>query len=191
MSCDHSHPIAAGKSSFGLIDPSRLFAALPLRSARQILDLACGAGAYSLELARRLPASTIHAVDLWAEGLDSLRQAAATADYPQIRPQLADVGQRLPFADGSIDLCLAATVLHDLVITGDADSAIAEIARLLPPRGYLAVIEFVREESSPGPPSTIRLAPAQLEALITPCGFRSQPPLPVGEHLYLMLFERC
>jgi len=191
MSSRHPHPIAAGKSSFDLIDHSRLFAALPLQPELQILDLACGAGAYSLELARRLPASTIHAVDLWAEGIDRLRQAAAAAGYHQVEARVADVGQRLPFADGSIDLCLAATVLHDLVVTGQAQGAIAEIARLLPPGGNLAVIEFVREESSPGPPCAIRLAPAQLEALIAPCGFRPQPPLPVGDHLYLMLFERC
>ncbi len=73
----------------------------------------------------------------------------------------------------------------------DHSRLFAALARLLPPGGNLAVIEFVREESSPGPPCAIRLAPVQLEALIVSCGFRPQPPLPVAEHLYLMLFERC
>ncbi|GAB6083052.1 hypothetical protein JCM30471_19660 [Desulfuromonas carbonis] len=39
--------------------------------------------------------------------------------------------------------------------------------------------------------AALRLAPAQLETLIAPWGFRPQPPLAVADHLYLMLFERC
>ena len=183
-------PIAAGKSSFDLIDVQRVFAALPLAGVGQILDLACGAGAYTLELARRLPQTTLHALDLWPEGIEALRTAAHQLGLANIRAEVADAGARLPLNDASIDLCLTATVLHDLVETGTAAAALDEIARVVRPGGTLAAIEFRKREGPPGPPVAIRLAPEALAALVAPHGFRPAAPLPAGEHLYLMLFTR-
>lgn len=183
-------PIAAGKSSFNLLDPEPFFAALPLAGADTLLDLACGAGAYTLELARRRPTATIHAIDLWAEGLVLLDQAAAAAGRDNIRTAQADAGRRLPLEDASIDLCLTATVLHDLVEVGNAAAALAEIHRVLRPGGTLAVVEFRKQEGPPGPPVAIRLAPEELTTLVAPHGFTAQPPRATGDCLYLMLFTR-
>ena len=186
----HKHPVAAGKSSFGLIDLKPVFAALPLAESTTILDLACGAGAYTLELARRLPQSTIHGLDLWDEGIAELRRAAAREGLANIKAIRADAGRRLPFADSSIDLCLAATILHDLVETTQAAAALTEAARILRPGGILAVIEFIKKDGPPGPPAAIRLDPAELATLVVPHGFLAQPPQSAGEHLYLMRFVR-
>ena len=66
-------PIAAGKSSFDLIDSQKLFSELPLKDGISFLDVACGAGKYSVALSDHIGNSgTIYAVDLWKEGLDSL-----------------------------------------------------------------------------------------------------------------------
>jgi predicted nucleic acid-binding protein len=41
-------PIAAGKSSFDLVDTKRLFSILRLKEDTTFLDVACGSGAYSM-----------------------------------------------------------------------------------------------------------------------------------------------
>ena len=41
-------PIAAGKSSFNLVDSKKLFSELRLKENTTLLDLACGSGAYSI-----------------------------------------------------------------------------------------------------------------------------------------------
>ena len=189
MNQDAFLPVAAGKSSFDLIDPARFFTTLALPPDAVVLDLACGPGHYALELARRLPRGRVHALDLWPEGLRQLRTAAAAAGFDRIQAAVADAGRGLPLKSASIDLCLAATVVHDLVVSGAAQTALAEIARVLKPDGIFAAVEFEKVASEPGPPPRIRLAPADLEALAGGHGFHRRRLEPAGDHLYLMLFD--
>ncbi len=71
-------PIAAGKSSFNLIDTQRFFSELNLQAGITFLDVACGRGAYSLAASDYVgPAGRIIAVDLWKEGIEDLRRAVA------------------------------------------------------------------------------------------------------------------
>jgi len=46
----HDKPIAAGKSSFGLIDFAKLTEVLEIEAGITFLDVACGVSAYSLAL---------------------------------------------------------------------------------------------------------------------------------------------
>ncbi|MBE0557030.1 MAG: ubiquinone/menaquinone biosynthesis methyltransferase UbiE, partial [Proteobacteria bacterium] len=47
-----SKPIAAGTSSFDLVDIAKVFSELNLKAGMAFLDVACGRGAYSLEASR-------------------------------------------------------------------------------------------------------------------------------------------
>jgi len=72
-------PIGAGKSSFELIDSTRLFRELNLKPGMTILDLACGKGAYSLAASERVGAGgSVYAVDLWEDGIAQLKLATIT-----------------------------------------------------------------------------------------------------------------
>jgi len=52
---DHPHPPhGAGKSSYDLIDPEKLFPALHLKPGEAVLDLGCGEGRYTLPLASQV-----------------------------------------------------------------------------------------------------------------------------------------
>ena len=66
-------PIAAGKSSFNLVDSKKLFFELRLKEDTTFLDLACGSGAYSIAASEYIEEEgLIYAVDLWKEGIDNL-----------------------------------------------------------------------------------------------------------------------
>ena len=75
---DKTKPTGAGKSSFGLIDTAKFFQALELKKGVTFLDVACGRGNYSMAAAEIIgPNGRVFALDLWEEGILSLRNEAA------------------------------------------------------------------------------------------------------------------
>lgn len=182
-------PIAAGHSSFDLIDPEAAFAAMGLSEGMVLYDVACGVGKYALAAAARLgKTGRVHAVDLWPEGIAVLKDQVAELGLKNVHPDCCDVSGRVPLADDSVDLCLMATVLHDLAHDGTAPGALQEVRRVLKPGARLAVIEFYKVEGKPGPPKAIRLDEAELESLVVPFGFRKERTVQVGPHNYLTTF---
>lgn len=185
-------PTCAGKSSFDLIDPDLLLRSMPLDPDMTVLDLGCGAGKYTLAIAKRLQApGRMIAVDLWQEGLASLRQTAQSMDAAPIEIHMADIRRELPIADDSVDLCLMATVLHDLVHESDDTTFLSEIRRVLNPRGVLAVVEFKKQDGPPGPPKAIRLRLEEVSALLLTAGFiRFSGVVELGDHIYFAQFRQ-
>lgn len=186
----HHQPIAAGKSSFALVDAEALCNAMDLRPGQVFLDLACGSGAYSLHLAQRLgPQLTIHAIDLWQEGITQLQNDIKQRHLTSILPAVADASQTLPLVNASIDVCLLATVLHDFKVEGNHLDVLAEIRRVVKPNGHLAVLEFKVQDGPPGPPKAIRLGYEEVGKLLAPFGFARLGEKDLGPNLYLGSFQ--
>jgi ubiquinone/menaquinone biosynthesis C-methylase UbiE len=183
-------PLGAGKSSFDLIDSELFFSALGLQEDAVFLDVACGRGAYSLAAARHIgPAGRIYAFDLWEEGIESLQKEIRLKEGNPIVAQVVDVSRQIPLENQSVDVCLLATVLHDLIQDRTETGAIREIERVLKPGGTLAVIEFKKIEGPPGPPVRIRIAPEEVEERLQPHSFSLIRVVDLGPFNYLALFE--
>ena len=181
-------PPGAGKSSFDLIDPEKVFSQLKQGSA--FLDIGCGRGDYSLFASSIIGADgLVFAIDLWEEGISVLKKQIQARGIKNIRPMIADAGLKIPLADHSIDFCLMATVLHDLAEAKTAQGALRETRRVLIKEGQLAIIEFKKIEGPPGPPLHIRLSPEEVERMVIPFGFRKESVTEVGLYNYLMIFS--
>jgi ubiquinone/menaquinone biosynthesis C-methylase UbiE len=186
-----SKPIAAGKSSFDLIDVEKVFTELRLKPGTAFLDVACGRGAYSLAASKYVgPEGHVYAVDLWEEGIVALQKELATKEIRNLSAHVADVSRHIPVGDQSIDSCLVATVLHELLTIQKAEGMLSEVQRVMKAGGTIAVIEFKKIEGPPGPPIGIRITN---EALIETCRPFAMAPiktLDVGPYNYLTLFTR-
>jgi SAM-dependent methyltransferase len=107
-----------------------LFADLAgIRGGQRVLDVGCGPGALTAELARRAGADAVSAVD------PSASFAAAVRDrLPGIDVRLA-AAEQLPFPDGSFDASLAQLVVHFMA---DPVAGLREMSRVTRPGGIVA-----------------------------------------------------
>jgi ubiquinone/menaquinone biosynthesis C-methylase UbiE len=183
-------PVAAGKSSFDLIDTEKAFAIMDIKPDSVFLDLACGVGKYSIEVAKNIGENgKVYAVDLWQEGVEILDQEIGAIGLKNIQTMNADIRKKLPLEEYSIDACLLATILHDLS-KDDQKTAIAEVDRLLKINGMLNIIEFKKIDTGPGPPLKIRMDEGEIEALISPYGFVRIAGSDVGEFNYMLKYRK-
>ena len=183
-------PKGAGRSSFNLLDSAQLLRELDLRKGSTFLDLGCGRGEYAIAAAERVGEDgLVYAVDLWKEGIETLREDASSKGLKQIKPVVADITSHLPFEEGSIDLCFMATVLHDLVEFRSEEETLKEVRRMLKKEGTFDIVEYKKIDGPPGPPITIRLTPEEVEDLLAPYAFRKERTLEVGPYHYLITFS--
>ena len=183
-------PVAAGKSSFDLIDTVKTFELMDIKPGSCFLDLACGVGKYSIEIADKIGnTGTVYAVDLWQEGIEALKQEIKSKNIKNINAILADISKKLPLEESSIDSCLMATILHDLS-ESDQKFTLHEAARVIKPGGMLYIIEFKKINNGPGPPIDIRMDETQIETLVTTYGFKKVISSEVGEFNYLSKYKK-
>ena len=182
-------PTGAGKSSFGLIDTTTFFQELDLKKGTTFLDVACGRGAYSLAAADIIGNSgQIYAVDLWEEGIGILKEEAASKEIQNMTTFVSDVAQHIPVEDDCVDVCLMATVLHDLVADSVDQPALKEVVRVMKSESALAIVEFFKKEGPPGPPKPVRLSPEEVERMLSDYGFQQKQYAEIGPDNYLQVF---
>jgi SAM-dependent methyltransferase len=111
-----------------------------LRTGARVLDLGCGPGFTSLELARIVgPSGRVIACDASERFLEFLRGERERRGLPQIEPRLARV-EELDLARSSLDAVYARWLFCWL---SDPGAALARVARLVRPGGVLILQDYV------------------------------------------------
>lgn len=117
-----SGPLAPVFADFAGIEPGM-----------QVLDVGCGPGALTAELARRVGAGRVAAVDPSEQFAVACRERVPDADVRVAR------AEEVPFADDEFDAALAQLVIG---FVDDGDRALAEMRRVVRPGGTVAVCQW-------------------------------------------------
>lgn len=123
-----SHRWRTAENSAGYLLPH-------LRRGQSLLDVGCGPGTVTVDLARRLAPGEVVGLDNAAVVLEDARAAAAGAGLVNLRFLEGDAYQ-LPFEDDSFDVVHAHQVLQHLT---DPVAALREMKRVARPGGIVAV----------------------------------------------------
>lgn len=106
-----------------------ILAALRPAAGGTLVDLGCGDGSFTRRVAEQVGARRTIGVEL-------IEHLAAAAEAQGIEVERADLGAKLPFEDGSIDVVHSNQVIEHLPGT---DHFLSEIARVLRPGGQAVV----------------------------------------------------
>ncbi len=128
-----------------------------IQPGMRVLEIGCGSGAYTLEMARAVGATgKVVALDIQPGMLEQLKNKLTRSENTDIRnvePLLASAYQ-LPFQNGSFDAAFMITVLQEIP---DKWRALAEVRRTLRPGGIVAVTEWLFDPDYPLKQTTLRL----------------------------------
>jgi demethylmenaquinone methyltransferase/2-methoxy-6-polyprenyl-1,4-benzoquinol methylase len=117
-----------------------------LRPGESALDVCCGTGDLTLELAGRVaPGGNVVGCDFSEPMLDLAREKAAHREASGVRFEWADA-LKLPYDAGRFD---AVTVGFGVRNFADRDRGLQEMARVLRPGGRLVVLEFTKPARPP------------------------------------------
>jgi ubiquinone/menaquinone biosynthesis C-methylase UbiE len=104
----------------------------------RIVDLGCGPGVSTFELARQLPAASLIGVDIAPRMLNEARRRRRTEPASHRITWVRADAARLPFADSSVDACTGHSFLY---LVSNRRKVLREIERVLKPGGRLVLME--------------------------------------------------
>lgn len=115
-----------------------LLAAVPVDRDATILDIGCGTGRSTRDLARRAPSGSVLGVDLSTQMLAHARARAGAEGLSNVRFEQADA-QVHPFGDDTFDLVVS---VFGAMFFADPVAAFTNVARALHPGGDLALLAW-------------------------------------------------
>jgi ubiquinone/menaquinone biosynthesis C-methylase UbiE len=123
-----SHTWRTAENSAGFLLPH-------LQRGQSVLDVGCGPGTISADLARLVAPGSVTGIDRSHEVIDVARRGAEDANVTNVTFRVGDVYD-LDFSDFSFDIVYAHQVLQHL---SDPVRALREMRRVLAPGGVVAV----------------------------------------------------
>ncbi len=110
--------------------------------ARQLLDVGCGAGNYSLKLLQQLPGLDVTLIDLSQQMLNKATERVGRATSGQVAALQGDIRQ-LDLGSEQYDIIVASAVLHHLRTDSEWQSVFASFYRALRTGGSLWINDLI------------------------------------------------
>ena len=128
------HPVVVGSHAMRTAATSAAYLLGLLRPGQTLLDVGCGPGSITADLAVLVMPGQVVGIDNVAEVLQGARSLAAERKLTNVRFEEASIYE-LPYGDASFDVVHAHQVLQHL---GDPVGALVEMRRVLCPDGLVA-----------------------------------------------------
>lgn len=180
------------KNDFGIkfVDPDEAIKNLGLTAGMKVADFGCGAGHFSLALARKVgDAGIVHALDILPDKLEAVASNAKSQNLANVVTRRANLEK----ANGSgleAD-SLDAVVLKDMLFQNKNKADILnEAKRVLKIGGKALVVEWNEEDGSIGPARELRFSEESLRILAQQVGLGVAEKIKAGSfHFGLVLVK--
>lgn len=170
------------------LQPEDLLRSFGLRKGQTMADVGAGPGFFTLPAARIVGGDgLVLAADIQGEMLTAVRSRVAEQGLTNVRV-VKTSDTEIPIPAASCDLVLMAFVLAEVE---QHARFLHRGARLLKPRGRLAVVEWQKHETPSGPPMDERIAPDDLQADAEAAGLKLDERRDVGDEYYACLFVQA
>ena len=180
-----------GRSSKEILDSNRVLSTIGLKKGDIFLDAGCGDGYMSITASEIVgDEGKVYAVDVWEESINVFKEKIESENIQNIEASVADITQKLPVDDESIDILYMGNVLHGFVENEEEESVMKEIQRVIKQGGSFAVVEFKKEESTHGPPLNVRITPEEVEEIVKNYGFIVKDVKEVGTYHYASILVK-
>lgn len=177
-------------SPLAFVDPVQALNGLPIQDGQKAVDFGCGAGYFSFEFAKRVgPEGQVISLDILPSALEAVASRAKALGLQNLETRRANLER----ADGAQLLAESMdwVIIKDMLFQNSNKQVILEEAlRVLKPLGHAFVMEWKPESLGVGPSKDVRIAPAELQALLTAVGFQIVQELPVGGFHYAFLVKK-
>ncbi len=164
-------------------DPVKIINQINFESDNHIADFGCGAGAYSLGIARKYNTAKIYGIDVRKEMIERLQTEAQLENLSNIHVVWGDVdnenGSRL--RNESMDFVIVANTLFQ---AEDRKAMLVEAARVLKHTGRLVLIDWYESFGNIGPAEDNIVSEDTAKLLSEESGFIFEKELNAGEHHY-------
>lgn len=178
--------VLLSRSKPGAIDPNLLIAELPLRPFQIIADIGCGPGYFTVPLAKYLYDGKVFAVDVQQGMLDIVEKEAKAVHVTNVETVLSKE-TKIPLDDASVDIALLSSVLHEAT---SPTRLLRDVARIVKKGGWIAIMEWRKEEMPTGPPLDERIALKDVQKLLTKLELRIRTRRLITDTRYLILVEK-
>lgn len=115
-------------------------------NAKNILDIGCGAGNYSLKMLSKIANLNCTLVDLSKPMLDKAKERVSAQTNNSVQTIQGDF-RNVSLKDNNFDIILAGAVLHHLRDDNDWETAFQKLYSLLKPGGCLMISDLVTQET--------------------------------------------
>lgn len=118
---------------------------LPQVEGKKILDIGCGVGSVTIDMAKRNPNSKVYGIEVLDSLTKQCQMNAKVLNAPNAEFMTGDIYD-LPFEDGTIDAVTCFFMLHHL---NDIPGAIQEVKRVLSKGGKVIAVDPKRHHHGP------------------------------------------
>jgi len=164
-------------------DPNKIIEQISMPQDASVADFGCGAGAYTMAIAKKLKTGKIFAIDVRKDMVEKIGNDAESENINNIHVVWGDVdeknGSRL--RDMSIDVVILANTLFQ----ADSKKAmLAEASRVMKPNAQLVLIDWTESFGNIGPAIDNIVGEETAKLLVEEIGLQIEKKISAGEHHY-------
>src|SRR4030043_1824876 len=147
----------------GFLHPEEIIRQFNIKRGMQVADFGCGAGYFTLSLAKVVSEGKIYAFDVIEQALESVRSRAKIQGFLNIETKRCnlEIFGSSGLTDNSVDLVLLANILFQ---SSDKAAIIREGTRVLKKGGQMIIIDWQADQPM-GPPKDLVISMDEMKQI--------------------------